>query len=381
MEALEPFAIRRQITDLPTKVFSDLVEFCNRAQQHSLLERMVCHLNLTDVDVDSLVRALRRSRQYSGFLYVHAYGLNDFGGAFQAVFEDMLLASGRSSSHVADGGGSGSGSGGGVMYQFPSPQQVDIGYKLILFVKYSASGLVYPRGGKTVVSALCLTQLIELLICKQYPPVPLATTGVNSVPTTSPPVNTMSAAAMTSPQMNFSYPFLFSLGQIDLYALFHTLALAFKTIYGNSDNGNIVKLNNNNLYFPSFGAMFMAVVNFAKYADSQSGGSGSAGVTVTATQVDGGVGGAYTPTSFNITYQLCFFELFLDLITTCNVNFPMEFMCLVITHCQKHVKEPVGRSESLVDSLITRQMKYLPVSNVRSSRMFIFARILNLSLL
>jgi hypothetical protein len=341
MEALEPFTIRRQITDLPTKVFSDLVEYCNRSQQFGLLERIVCHLDLNDIDVDTLIRTLKRARLYSGFLYVHAYGLNDYGGAFQSVFEDMLVVTNRAKEKVSGG------------YQFPTPQQVDIGYKLILFIKYAANGQVYPRGGKTVVSALCLTQLIELLICKQYPPVPVSN-NLSASKNTSASPNTMSAAALTSPQMNFSYPFLFSLAKIDLYALFHTLAQAFKTIYGNSDNGNIVKLNNNNLYFTSFGAMFVSVLNFAKYADSHSGTGSSS------TKGDGG--NSHGISSFNIAHQLCFFDLFLDLVTTCNVFFSMEFLCAVIQHCQKHVKQPTGRAEELIDSLITRQMKYLPVS-------------------
>jgi hypothetical protein len=359
MEALEPFTIRRQITDLPTRVFSDLVEYCNRAQQYSLLERIVCHLDLTDVDMDSLVRSLKRARLYSGFLYVHAYGLNDYGGAFLSVFEDMLLASGRTKEAGEGSGGKG--------YQFPTPQQVDIGYKMILFIKYSAEGRVFPRGGKTVVSALCLTQLIELLICKQYPPVPLTNrSNVNSKAT--PTCNTMTAAALTSPQMNFSYPFLFSLSQIDLYAVFHTLAQAFKTIYGNSDNGNIVKLNNNNLYFTSFGAMFLSVLNFAKYADSHAGATVSGVPEKNNTLGDGGntlsgsgSGSGSGVSAYNITHQLCFFDLFVDLITTCNVFFSMEFLCTVIQHCQRHIKHPAGRAESLIDSLITRQMKYLPV--------------------
>ena len=345
MEALEPFTVRRQITDLPTKVFSEVVDYCNRAQQYSLLERMVCHLDLTDVDMDSLVRSLKRARLYSGFLYVHAYGLNDYGGAFQSVFEDMLLASGRSKEV-------------GIGYQFPTPQQVDIGYKLILFLQYAAKGQVFPRGGKTVVSALCLTQLVELLICKQYPPEPTAAKSTSAATTPSGSASAsasgsgnntvMSTAAMTSPQMNFSFPFLFSLSQIDLYALFHTLAQAFKTIYGNSDNGNIVKLNNNNLYFASFGAMFMSLLNFAKYADSHGANSGASTVV----------------SSYNITHQLCFFDLFLDLITSSNVNFPMEFLSIVIQHCQRHVKQPHQRAESLIESLITRQMKYLPVCSL-----------------
>lgn len=357
MEALESFTVRRQITDLPTKIFSDLVEYCNRAQQYSLLERMVCHLDLTDVNVDSLIRTLKKARLYSGFLYTHAYGLNDFGGAFQSVFEGMLLATGRGKDVKGAG------------YQFPTPQQVDIGYKLILFIQYAATGKVYPRGGKTVVSALCLTQLIELLICKQYPPVPIAvkSTTADAITTASTTLSagsglsTMTAAALTSPQMNFSFPFLFSLSQIDLYALFHTLAQAFKTIYGNSDNGNIVKLNNNNLYFASFGAMFMSVLNFAKYADSHMGH----GAVSTSNSNSGGTTSGVS--SNNITHQLCFFELFLDLITSSNVSFPMEFLYTVIQHCQKHVKTPLNRAETLIEALITRQLKYLPVCGVIES--------------
>ena len=340
MEALEPFIVRRQITDLPTKVFSDLVEYCGRAQQYSLLERMVCHLDLTDADVDNLVRSLKRARLYSGFLYVHAYGLNDYGGAFVSVFEDMLLATGRSKS---DGTG----------YRFPTPQQVDIGYKIILFIKYSATGQVFPRGGKTIVSALCLTQLVELLICKEYPPTPMKK---NSGSNSSAPISySMNTEALTSPQMTFSYPFLYSLSQIDLYAMYHTMAEAFKTIYGNSDNGNIVKLNNNNLYFESFGAMFSSVLEFAKYADNHCNPNVSS-------MGENSGGGTAMSTSFNIAHQLCFFELFLDLITTSNVSFSMDFLCAVIQHCQKQVKNPPNRAESLVDSLVSRQMKYLPVS-------------------
>ena len=302
---------RRQIRDLPAKVFGDVLDYGVKAMKLAFLERCICHFDLMDIDINATVRLLLKHRLMSGFLYVYSFGLMDFAGAFQIAFEYMVtmpLVPNASGAPAMD-------------YEFPFPEQADLGYKLLLFVQYTSTGRVYPRGEDTVISSTCLGGLVKALISGEELP------SLPSAPRTT------SSVAVLSQQLDWTvrYPYLFALAKVDYYALFYCLHLAFKELYA---QGAGVGIENppkaGAAQNDSFGDMLLAVLNFAKMGD--------------------------TALKMQNSFQLCFFEHFLNLLVTVPTPLPEALVEEIVVHCKMHIKSPT-EAEQHVISLVTAQVK------------------------
>jgi hypothetical protein len=114
-------SFRRQIRDLPPSVYSDFLDYGIRSRKFAFLERCISFFDLVDIDINATVRTLLKQELISGFLYVYSYGLLDYAGAFQLIYEHMMMKQGTQSA-----------------LEFPSPEQTDIGYKLLLFIQYTS---------------------------------------------------------------------------------------------------------------------------------------------------------------------------------------------------------------------------------------------------
>jgi hypothetical protein len=301
---------RRQIRDLPAKIFSDVLDYCVRSMKFSFLERCICHFDLTDIDINATVRLLLKHRLMSGFMYVYSFGLMDFAGAFQLTFEHMMSMIFVPGAVVAD-------------YEFPTPEQADMGYKLLLFIQYAATGRVFPRGESTVISSSCLSELIKAVASPtELPPIPSAPR------TTTASVEVLAHTRGSSVQ----FPYLLALAKVDYYAMFYCLQLAFRELYtqGSGVGVESQQKSDSSHLRNSFGDLIYSLLEFAKIGDSQM--------------------------KMQNSYQLCYFEHFLDLLVSVNTPLPEILVEDIISYCRSHVK-PYLEAEKLIVSLVSAQCK------------------------
>jgi len=141
LDALEAYIMRGDLTVLPTHILTDLFEFFAKNQRMSALERCVVNLVIPAKDLDFASAFLLKRGMSSAFLNVWARGLGDYVGAFQCQIEYLLQFESRNSSAYQRA----SSPAPAVSVNVPlTPEQIEIGYKLLLFVRYTAAGKVFP---------------------------------------------------------------------------------------------------------------------------------------------------------------------------------------------------------------------------------------------
>jgi len=308
IESLEPFILQRKIKDLPTKIFSDLLDYGVKASKFSFLERCIAHFDLCDIDINATVHLLQKYNLYSSFLYVYAFGLMDFGGAFQWTFERMMAMKTKSKSGV-----------GQESTGFPSPEQVDVGYKLLLFLQYTSEGRMFPRGDSVVVPSSCLAALLDSVLS----PIALA------------PFPSMPGDAPTEAQSSIwrkRYPYLYGISKIDYYALFYCLSLSTRALYSHGAAAAIKKNHSqtNESGFASLGDIFSSILDFAKYCDEEM--------------------------SAHNGYQVCFYEHSLEQLVSIHVPLPDALINDIVNHCRIHIRPP-DVAESKMCALVASQGK------------------------
>ena len=203
----------------------------------------------------------------------------------------------------------------------PFPEQADLGYKLLLFIQYTALGRVFPRGEDTVISSSCLAGLVKAVVsAAELPALPSAPRKVSSIDILS--------QQLDSPVI---YPYLFALAKVDFYALFYCLHLAFKELYAQCAGvGLEYQQKADSELHDSFGDMVFALLEFAKNGD--------------------------TVLKMQNSFQLCFFEHFLDLLVTVATPLPEVLVEDLVVYCRLHVK-PHSEAERRVSSLVSAQVK------------------------
>lgn len=161
-ESLEPHIYSRRIPHLPPHIVSSMINASSSSPQRlAALERCIAYLDLSQVDLDLLARFSLQQKMYSSFLYIYSYGLTDFCGAFETIFNQMMT------------------SGSSDMASFPSPAQADIGYKLLLFIHYAIDGKIFPRGDDVHISTDKVVELIERVLSREYASKPnLTSSGI-----------------------------------------------------------------------------------------------------------------------------------------------------------------------------------------------------------
>jgi hypothetical protein len=221
LDAIEPFILCRKVTWLPPKIIGALLEMSARSHKLPVLERMLVHIDLFhDVDIQYVIKFLHMHKLSSAYLYAYSNGLGDCAGAFHSLFSARML--------VAEGGASGNSTASALSPQdraaasgYPSSEQAEIGYRLLLFLEYIGQGKIFPRGDKMdpVPSPDVLWRLLELLVSEKY-------------------LSHSSVAFGTRPQRDASvysvesemYPFLFALYKVDADALFFSISQGLEAL-------------------------------------------------------------------------------------------------------------------------------------------------------
>jgi hypothetical protein len=250
-----------------------------------------------NADINATVRLLLKHELISGFIYVYSYGLLDFAGAFQLTFEHMMLK--QPDQNLSRG-----------VTEFPSPEQTDIGYKLLLFLQYTSENRVFPRGEKYKLPRLALLSLIGVIIS------PAILAPIAESPR-------LDSHLESQPLFMKTFPYLFALAKIDFYALFYCLHLCLVELYA---QGPELMADANMLY----GDMLYSVLLFAKFGDEDQ--------------------------KMKNTFQRCFYEHSLDHVVSINTPLPEPFVQDIISHCKSHLK-PLSLAENYMFTLVNSQSK------------------------
>lgn len=199
LEALEPFVLSQEITSLPPTLIAEFCESALRLNRLPSIERCVAYFEIAHLDMNFVTKFLYENKMFSSFLYVYANGLNDFAGAFQIIFNFMLVApGGRGQRSPRDDEG-------------PS-DLADVGYKLLLFLCYSFEGRIFPRGDAMQGAHCDLSwQLLELVTAQQLRP--------------APSIFSLQSAAELQATVHLlgAYPYLAKLFEVDQHATLHVL--------------------------------------------------------------------------------------------------------------------------------------------------------------
>jgi hypothetical protein len=234
----------------------------------------------------------------SGFLYVYSYGLLDYSGAFQLIYEHMITKQTT------------------LPVEFPSPEQTDIGYKLLLFVQYTSQSRAFPRGEKLKLPSSALVSLVRLLLSPAILP------AIAGSPR-------LEMELEKYPLFMKTFPYLLALAKIDFYALFYCLHLCLADLY--ISHGNI-QVNTQDPSELSYGDLLYSALLFAKFGDDDLG--------------------------MKTSFQRCFYEHFLDHVVVVTSILPEPFLRDIVVHCKSHMK-PHTLAERYMFSLVSSQSKNL----------------------
>lgn len=166
LEALEPYILRQSIRSLPTHILVQMVEAEDNSN-FSSLERCIVYLDLQQADCEFLSKMLLEKKMYSGFLYVYSYGISDVVNAFRILFKRMNDVSRQQQTQISPGRRASS----SILIPLPSPEEAEIGYKLLLFIKYTSSGQIFPRGEQVTISQssfASITSVLQFLIRENF---------------------------------------------------------------------------------------------------------------------------------------------------------------------------------------------------------------------
>jgi len=164
LEALAPYILNRSIRNLPPHMLNKMIEAENDSPAFSCLERCVVHLDLEQTDFERLSKVLLDKRMYSGFVYVYSYGCKDAVKAFKLLFAKMTSISRERQLEVSPGRRASA----SIQIPLPTPEEAEIGYKMLLYLKFLANGKIFPRGERTVVSSESVSGLLALILSEGF---------------------------------------------------------------------------------------------------------------------------------------------------------------------------------------------------------------------
>ncbi|KAG0474550.1 hypothetical protein HPP92_014236 [Vanilla planifolia] len=118
LEILEPYILRDMLGCIPPEIMQALVEHYSSKGWLERVEQCILHIDISSVDFNQVVRLCREHGLYGALIYLFTRGLDDF----KAPLEELLQA-----------------------IQCSSIMDVaTIGYRLLVYLKYSFQGLAFP---------------------------------------------------------------------------------------------------------------------------------------------------------------------------------------------------------------------------------------------
>lgn len=191
-DSLETYIKAKKVVKIPANIINSLFRYIELSpHKKSSIDRCIPWLDLSLIDLQFCSQFLSEKLMISSFLYIHAFGIGDFRTAFNVAIEKLFKINTSSST---------------IDENFPSPQQADIGYKLLLFLKYTGEMRSYPSGDKVDISSEQIYNLVALLISKEWV------------------VNSSCSNAVVS----ICYPYMYILVKIDAPAMYYCLSMLIR---------------------------------------------------------------------------------------------------------------------------------------------------------
>ena len=324
LHALEPYILSRQLTAVPPQVLAALVASLAAAPQRSTaVERLLCFLSPCQLDCAHVAAVLLKHKMHMSFLYTYSLGLLNFAEAFQVLFDHMLkLGPGLVGAAAAA----------------PTQMQSEVSYKLLLFVRYSAAGLIFPRGERiSTISLQALADLCEALLDTSY--------SYSYTDRASRGAHADSATETPGPRARF--PYLTALSRVDSVGtvvvaaeLLAALAAEGRATYALSAHSSLTQL-------------YIALYDFCAYADSnditrrRAAGSQTSQIAAKAD--------AISKTSTSFFERKYFYKTFSHLVTL-QQELPCKMLIAMIKFSSWHSKSRYEIENSLL-ALFSRQIR------------------------
>ncbi|KAE8703626.1 vacuolar protein sorting-associated protein 8-like protein isoform X2 [Hibiscus syriacus] len=137
LELLEPYILKDMLGCLPPEIMQALVEHYSSKGWLQRVEQCVLHMDISSLDFNQVVILCREHGLYGALVYLFNKGLDDF----QAPLEELLVVLRNSQRGSASG----------------------LGYRMLVYLKYSFMGLAFPPGQGTLPPSRVLSLRTELL--------------------------------------------------------------------------------------------------------------------------------------------------------------------------------------------------------------------------
>ncbi|KAK9145826.1 hypothetical protein Sjap_005729 [Stephania japonica] len=138
LELLEPYILKDMLGCLPPEIMQALVEHYSKKGWLQRVEQCVLHMDISSLDFNQVVRLCREHGLYSALIYLFNKGLDDF----KTPLEELLL----------------------LLHDGQRENAAAIGYKALVYLKYSFSGLAFPPGQGVLPSSRLPSLRKELML-------------------------------------------------------------------------------------------------------------------------------------------------------------------------------------------------------------------------
>jgi hypothetical protein len=310
LNAFEPFIYHKQISSMPAHIVQAFLQNSLKQQQYNSIERCVFYFDLNTLDLDFLTRFLYTNQMVSAFLYLYSQCVGDASRAVGYIFLPIYQ----------------------VLYTPGVFVFAERGYKLLLFVLYTAEDKIYPRGLSKVIGYQSLLDLINYLLQVDYLTIPSLISSTSIVSSKEECVEGLVTNPFcTLPHSRRNYPYLSYFTLLDASALLHVLCTAWSKLYTLSMQSKVSD------DFAGIAGQLDIMLKFTVYIDT-------------------------IITSFSMH------KLYLDkcselLPNMAHVVMTMELWSSLVSHCSNKARSSHHRQEALLTTLVESQCKLLASHN------------------
>ncbi|KAI9760052.1 MAG: hypothetical protein M4579_001885 [Chaenotheca gracillima] len=131
-EKLEPYILDSQVRSVPPAVLKDLISYFTSKGFESTLEEMICHLDVTTMDLDQITTLCKENNLYDALIYVWNQAIHDYTTPLIDLLS--LVKPTQGSSHPSN--------------RHQEEQSADLvsALKLFPYLSYTLTGRIYPTG-------------------------------------------------------------------------------------------------------------------------------------------------------------------------------------------------------------------------------------------
>ncbi|EGD81414.1 hypothetical protein PTSG_02136 [Salpingoeca rosetta] len=136
-ESLRPLILDDKVDSLPPAVMKMFVEHFKEQNRPDIVEECVIRMDVTTMDIHQMVSLCWEHKLFDAMIYIYNQGMNDYLTPLREMMQ-LLQASirARSADVIA----------GGALHQHLDEQELELGYKLLLYISFCLAGRAFPRG-------------------------------------------------------------------------------------------------------------------------------------------------------------------------------------------------------------------------------------------